>query len=64
MTGKYLEEYTFILRRLENLDGATKKIIFRLMNIESKEALDYLAALSDEDLIEKLSDEEWLEQHN
>ena len=57
-----LEQYDKVLERLENIKRASKEMVFNLLNIDDKEALDYLARMSDKELINKLSDEEWLEQ--
>ena len=45
-----------ILKRLIDIDKATKEMTFNLMKIEEKEKLEELAKMTDEELIEALKD--------
>ena len=55
MTGNLLENYVKILKRLENIEEATKEMTFNLMNIEDKEQLEALLRMTDKELIITLS---------
>ena len=55
MTGNLLEYYVKILKRLENIEEATKEMTFNLMNIEDKEQLEALLRMTDKELIITLS---------
>ena len=58
MSGDLLEYYDKILERLENIEGVTIEMTFRLMNIEDKETLIMLAKMTDKELIDYLSNKQ------
>ena len=58
MSGDLLEYYDKILERLENIEGVTIEMTFRLVNIEDKETLIMLAKMTDKELIDYLSNKQ------
>ena len=56
MIRKCLKEYYIILGRLEKVDWLSKEIIFDLLSVDSKETLDYLVNLDNDELREALEE--------
>lgn len=56
MIRKCLKEYYIILGRIEKVDWLSKEIIFDLLSVDSKETLDYLVNLDNDELREALEE--------
>ena len=57
MNGNLLNYYDKVLERLENIEEASKEMVFQLMNIEDKQTLIRLSKMTDKELIEYLQNE-------
>ena len=54
MTRNLIDYYLEILERLENIENATKEMVFTLLNIDDKTKLIQLTKMTDEELTEAL----------
>ena len=54
MTRDLLEQYDKVLERLEHIEGATKEMVFVVLNIDEKEEIERLLRMSDKELIDYL----------